>query len=81
MDLDKMLPKENQEMDVNYTLDFTNGVSQYLKGNKRLEEESYSDYRIRLKNEKKILKMYLRGRPVQEEPNFDYSGVDANKLQ
>ena len=72
MDLDKMLPKENQEMDVNYTLDFTNGVSQYLKGNKRLEEESYSDYRIRLKNEKKILKMYLRGRLVQEEPNFDY---------
>ena len=66
------LPKENQEMDVNYTLDFTNGVSQYLKGNKRLEEESYSDYRIRLKNEKKILKMYLRGRPVQEEPNYDY---------
>ena len=72
MDLDKMLPKENQEMDVNYTLDFTNGVSQYLKGNKRLEEESYSDYRIRLKNEKKILKMYLRGRPVQEEPYFDF---------
>ena len=59
MDLDKMLPKENQEMDVNYTLDFTDGVSQYLKGNKRLEEESYSEYRIRLKNEKKILKMYF----------------------
>lgn len=72
MDLDKMLPKENQEMDVNYTLDFTDGVSQYLKGNKRLEGESYSDYRIRLKNEKKILKLYLRGRPVQEEPNYDY---------
>ena len=34
MDLDKMLPQENQEMDVNYTLDFTDGVSQYLKGNK-----------------------------------------------
>ena len=72
MDLDKMLPQENQEMDVNYTLDFTDGVSQYLKGNKRLEGESYSDYRILLKNEKKILKLYLRGRPVQEEPNYDY---------
>jgi hypothetical protein len=37
MDLDKMLPKENQEMDVNYTLDFTDGVSQYLKGNNILK--------------------------------------------
>ena len=72
MDLDKMLPKENQEMDVNYTLDFTNGVSQYLKGNKRLEGESYDDYKIRRKNENKILKLYLKGRPVQQEPNYDY---------
>ena len=71
MDLDKMLPQENQEMDVNYTLDFTDGFP-IPKGNKRLEGESYSDYRIRLKNEKKILKLYLKGRPVQEEPNYDY---------
>ena len=74
MDLNKMLPQDKSPSSevFDYTLDFSNGVSQYLKGNKRLEGEDYNDYRLRLSNEKKILKLYLRGRPVQEEPNYDY---------
>ena len=39
----------------------TQKVSPFLKGNKRLETESFEDYKLRLKWEKKMIKLYLRG--------------------
>ena len=66
-----MLPKEQSPLDVDYTLDFSEGVSQYLKGPKRLEDESYSDYKLRRANENKILRLYLKGRPFVEEDNYN----------
>ena len=40
-------------------------VSHLLKGDKRLETETYDQYKIRRKAEKMLLKQYLKGRPVQ----------------
>lgn len=36
-------------------------ISTGLKGSKRLDDESYEDYKLRLKAEKGLLKEYLRG--------------------
>ena len=36
-------------------------VSPYLQGPVRLEEESFEDYKERLKLEKQLIKIYLRG--------------------
>lgn len=40
----------------------TETVSPYIKGNKRLNDESFEDYKIRIKHEKKLIKLYLRGK-------------------
>ena len=40
-------------------------ISTLLKGEKRLENESYEDYKIRRKAEKLLLKNYLKGTPVE----------------
>ena len=50
-------------------------ISTMLKGEARLENESYEDYRIRRKAEKLLLKQYLKGTPV--EPN---QGVPKENL-
>ena len=39
----------------------TQNVSPYLKGNKRLENEPFDEYKLRLKWEKRMIKLYLRG--------------------
>ena len=36
-------------------------VSDMIQGDKRLEGESYEDYKIRLKVEKKLVRDYLKG--------------------
>lgn len=36
-------------------------ISTALKGSKRLDDESYEDYKLRLKAENSLLKEYLRG--------------------
>ena len=50
-------------------------ISTMLKGEARLENESYEDYKIRRKGEKLLLKQYLKGTPV--EPN---QGVPKENL-
>ena len=45
----------------------TKPVSPYIKGNKRLNGESFEDYKIRIKHEKKLTKLYLRGEFHGEE--------------
>ena len=50
-------------------------ISTMLKGEARLKNESYEDYRIRRKAEKLLLKQYLKGTPV--EPN---QGVPKENL-
>ena len=40
-------------------------VSTLLKGEKRLENESYEEFKIRRKAEKLLLKQYLKGQPVE----------------
>jgi hypothetical protein len=50
-------------------------ISTMLKGEARLENESYEDYKIRRKAEKLLLKQYLKGTPV--EPN---QGVPKENL-
>ena len=50
-------------------------ISTMLKGEARMENESYEDYRIRRKAEKLLLKQYLKGTPV--EPN---QGVPKENL-
>ena len=50
-------------------------ISPMLKGEARLENESYEDYRIRRKAEKLLLKQYLKGTTV--EPN---QGVPKENL-
>ena len=40
-------------------------VSHLLKGDKRLETETYDQFKIRRKAEKMLVKQYLKGRPVQ----------------
>jgi hypothetical protein len=50
-------------------------ISTLLKGEKRLENESYEDFKIRRKAEKLLLKNYLKGTPV--EPN---QGVPKENL-
>ena len=39
-------------------------VSEMLQGPKRLENESYEDYKERRKVEKILVKQYLKGTPV-----------------
>lgn len=39
----------------------TQKVSPYLKGFKRLETESFEDYKLRLQLERQMTKLYLRG--------------------
>jgi len=39
-------------------------VSEVLKGPKRLEDESYEDYKIRIKAENGLVKDYLKGRII-----------------
>ena len=39
----------------------TKPVSPYVKGNKRLNDESFEDYKIRIRHEKKLIIDYLRG--------------------
>lgn len=50
-------------------------ISTLLKGEKRLENESYEEFKIRRKAEKLLLKNYLKGTPV--EPN---QGVPQENL-
>ena len=50
-------------------------ISTLLKGEKRLENESYEEFKIRRKAEKLLLKKYLKGTPV--EPN---QGVPQENL-
>lgn len=40
-------------------------VSELLKGPKRLEGESFEDYKIRRRAEQMLTKRYLRGTPVE----------------
>ena len=42
-------------------------VSTLLKGEKRLENESFEEFKLRRKAEKLLVKQYLKGSPV--EPN------------
>ena len=37
----------------------TDNVSQYLRGPVRLEDETFTDYKVRMKAEKKLLKIYF----------------------
>ncbi len=39
-------------------------VSEVLKGDKRLEDESYEDFKIRRKAEKGLVRDYLKGRLI-----------------
>ncbi len=44
-----------------------NRVSSILKGDARLENESYDDYKLRRKAEKLLLKKYLKGTPTETD--------------
>lgn len=37
----------------------TDNISQYLQGPVRLEGETFTDYKVRMKAEKKLLKVYF----------------------
>mgnify|MGYP003112448822 FL=1 len=50
-------------------------VSTLLKGEKRLENESFEEFKLRRKAEKLLVKQYLKGTPV--EPN---QGVPKENL-
>jgi|TARA_B100002019_G_C20718897_1_gene333861 hypothetical protein len=50
-------------------------VSTLLKGEKRLENESFEEFKLRRKAEKLLVKQYLKGSPV--EPN---QGVPKENL-
>tara|TARA_B100000287_G_scaffold271706_1_gene255823 strand:- start:363 stop:542 length:180 start_codon:yes stop_codon:yes gene_type:complete len=40
-------------------------ISTLLKGEKRLDNESYEEFKLRRKAEKLLLKQYLKGQPVE----------------
>ena len=44
-------------------------ISSILKGDARLENETYEEFKLRRKAEKLLLKKYLKGTPVDIEQN------------
>jgi|TARA_R110002167_G_scaffold207096_1_gene411297 hypothetical protein len=46
-------------------------VGEVLKGDKRLEDESYEDFKIRRKVEKGLVKDYLKGRFITDNKSSD----------
>ena len=44
-------------------------ISELLKGPKRLEDESFEDFKIRRKAEQILTKQYLRGTKVEPKNN------------
>jgi len=55
-----------------------NRVSAMLKGDARLENESYEDYKIRRRAEKLLLKRYLKGELQPNQPSGTKTEVQTS---
>ena len=54
-------------------------ISSILKGDARLENETYEEYKLRRKAEKLLLKKYLKGTPVDIEQNVPKENLTSWK--
>jgi|TARA_R100000030_G_C3169278_1_gene102824 hypothetical protein len=54
-------------------------ISSILKGDARLENETYEEFKLRRKAEKLLLKKYLKGTPVDIEQNVPKENLTSWK--